>query len=94
MNDYIIIIFLTKEEYEQHVKKILKYLSKRNLLLKSKKYNWYKIEVHFLKFIIKRNNIRINFDKFVTILAQLNSSLFWLNLTSVKAYQDLASIIW
>ena len=65
----ILIFFQTEEEHEQHVKKILNCLSKRNLLIKSEKYDWHKKETDFLKFIIKINDVRMNSDKLTSIKA-------------------------
>ena len=59
---------------------MLKYLSKRNLLIKSKKYDWHKKEIDFLKFIIKVNNVRMNLDK-------LRSVKTWSVFINVKKMQ-------
>ena len=48
LND-ILIFSQTEEKYKQHIKKMLNCLSKRNLLIKSKKCDWHKKEVDFLK---------------------------------------------
>ena len=57
------------EEYKQHIKKMLKCLSKRNLLIKSEKCDWHKKEIDFLKFMIRINNVWMNFDKLTSIKA-------------------------
>ena len=62
LND-ILIFFQTEEKYMQHIKKVLNCLLKRNLLIKSEKYDWHKKEVNFLRFMIKVNNVRMNLDK-------------------------------
>ena len=66
LND-ILIFFQTTEEHEQHIKKMLECLSKRDLLIKSKKCDWYRKEVDFLKFIIKINKVRMNLDKLTSV---------------------------
>ena len=81
LND-ILIFFQIIEEYEQYIKKMLKCLSKRNLLIKLKKCDWHKKEIDFLKFIIKINDVRINFDKLTSIKAW---SVF-INVKKVQAF--------
>ena len=68
LND-ILIFFQTIEEHEQHVKKVLECLSKRNLLIKSEKCDWHKREVDFLKFIVGINGVRMNSDKLASVRA-------------------------
>ena len=50
-------------EYKKYVKKVLKRFYKRNLKINIKKCEFHKIEVKYLKNVVKRNNIKINFDK-------------------------------
>ena len=66
LND-ILIFFQTEKEHEQHIQKMLDCLSKRNLLIKSKKSDWHKKEADFLKFIIEVNDVRINLDKLTSV---------------------------
>ena len=49
-----------KEEYIEYIKKVLIKLEKASLLLKLEKYEFYKKELIFLGYIIKRNSIRID----------------------------------
>ena len=72
----------TKEKHEQHIKKMLNYLSKQNLLIKSKKCNWHKKEVNFLKFMIEVNDVRMNSDKLTLIKIW---SVF-INIKNVQAF--------
>ena len=60
-----IIIYFQKilTEHKKHVKKILRKLHERNLKINIKKCEFYKIEVKYLENVVKRNNIKINFDK-------------------------------
>ena len=44
-------------KHEKHVKQIFKCLAKYNLCLKPEKCKWFKEEVKFLEFMIKRNSI-------------------------------------
>ena len=81
LND-ILIFFQTEEKHEQHIKKMLNCLSKRNLLIKSKKCDWHKKEIDFLKFIIEVNDIRMNFDKLTSVKAW---SVF-INIKKVQAF--------
>ena len=66
LND-ILIFFQTEEKHKQHIEKMLDCLSKRNLLIKSEKCDWYKKEIDFLKFIIKVNSVRMNSDKLTSV---------------------------
>ena len=51
----------------KYINKILKCLNKRNLRIKSKKYVFYRKKIDFLKYIIERNETRIDSIKFQTI---------------------------
>ena len=62
LND-ILIYLKTLKQHVNHVKKILTCLKKRNLLLKSKKCEFHKIEIEFLEFVMRREEIRINIAK-------------------------------
>ncbi len=62
LNDTIIYSNILKEHVD-YVFKILKYLNKRNLHLKSKKCEFHQKKINFLKFVVKRYKVRINFKK-------------------------------
>ena len=47
--------------------KVLKCLNKKNLLLKLKKCEFYRKKVYFLRFVVKRHKIYMNFKKLRTI---------------------------
>ena len=60
LNNILVYIKGTLEEYIECVKKVLTKLLEYKLLLKLEKYKFYKIEVKFLGFIILREGIRPN----------------------------------
>ena len=78
----ILIFFQIIEEHEQHIKKVLECLSKRDLLIKSEKCDWYKKEVDFLKFIIEINDVRMNFDK----LTSVKTWSIFINIKEMQAF--------
>ena len=63
LNDIFIYLFILKI-YIKYINKILKRLNAKNLRVKSKKYVFHKKEIDFLKYIIERNETRINLIKF------------------------------
>ncbi len=66
LNDIIIYSNILKKHIN-YVFKILKCLNKRNLYLKLKKCEFHRKEVNFLEFVVKRHEIRMNFEKLRTI---------------------------
>jgi hypothetical protein len=66
LNDIIIYLNILKE-HVNHVFKILEYLNRRNLHLKLKKCEFHQKEVNFLKFVVKRHEVRMNFKKLQAI---------------------------
>ncbi len=62
MNDIIIYLNVLKK-HVNYIFKVLKYLNKKNLYLKLEKCEFYQKEVDFLKFVIRRHKVRINFKK-------------------------------
>ena len=66
LND-ILIFFKTMKEHVKHVNTILSCLNKEDLKLKSKKCEFHKIEMRFLKFVINQNEIRIDLKKIKVI---------------------------
>ncbi len=62
LNNIIIYSNILKE-YMNYIFKILKCLNKRNLYLKLKKCEFHRKEINFLKFVVKRHEVRINFKK-------------------------------
>ncbi len=50
-----------------YIFKILKYLNKRNLHLKSKKCEFHRKKVDFLEFVVEQHEVRMNLKKLRTI---------------------------
>ena len=69
--DNILIYSENKKEYIQYVQDVLKYLSRANLLLKPKKYRFYKEQVEFLRYIVGINGIQVSPEKIATTREQL-----------------------
>jgi hypothetical protein len=68
LNDILIFTKEIKEEYINKVRLVLKKIRKYNLLLKSKKYEFFKKKVSFLEYIISIKEIKIDFNKIKAIL--------------------------
>ena len=66
LNDIFIYLIILKK-HVKHVIKILKYLNKRDLRVKSKKCVFYREKIDFLKYIVERNETRIDSIKFQII---------------------------
>ena len=66
--DNILIYLKIFEKYVKYIKIILGKLVPRKLIVKGKKYDFYKYKVDFLGFIIKREEIKINSIKIEKIL--------------------------
>ena len=62
-NNIIIYFQGTLTEHKKYIKKIFKNFYKKDLKINIKKCEFYKIEVKYLKNVVKRNNIKINLDK-------------------------------
>jgi hypothetical protein len=59
LNDIMIYSKILKE-HVSHVSKVLKCLNRRNLHLKLEKCEFHQEEVDFLKFVVKRHEVRMN----------------------------------
>ena len=59
----ILIYSKTLKKHVKHIQKILTCLIKKNLQLKSKKCEFHKKKIDFLKFIVEKHNIKIDFTK-------------------------------
>ena len=66
--DNILIFSKSKSEHIKHIKRVLEKLKGARILLKPKKYKFYKEELEFLGFIISRRGIQINPKKVKVIL--------------------------
>ena len=73
-------------EYKKYIKKILKRLYEKNLKINIKKCEFYKIEVKYLKNVVKRNNIKIDFDKIKSIQK-------WLVFINIKKIQNFLGFV-
>ena len=64
-----VLVYLTRtlEEYKEHVKKVLARLKEHALLVHLDKSEFHKIEMKFLGFIILREGIIINKDKVLLV---------------------------
>ncbi len=51
------------KKYVNYIFKILECLNRKNLHLKLKKCEFHRKEVDFLKFVVKRHEVRINLEK-------------------------------
>ena len=54
-------------EYKKYVKKIFRKFHEKNLKINIRKCEFYKIEIKYLKNVVKRNNIKINFNKIKSV---------------------------
>ena len=50
-------------EHKKHVKKFFKKLYEKNLKINIRKCEFHKIKIKYLKNVVGRNDIKINFDK-------------------------------
>jgi len=62
LNDIIIYSKILKEHIN-YVFKVLECLNRRNLHLKLKKCEFHQKEINFLKFVVRRHEVRMNFEK-------------------------------
>ena len=56
------------EKYKKYIKQIISRLVFRNLKIKIKKYEFYKKEIFFLKYIVEVNGIKMDFKKIEAIV--------------------------
>ncbi len=66
LNDIMIYLKILKE-HVSYVFKVLKYLDKKNLHLKLKKCEFHQKEIDFLKFVVRRYEVRMNLKKLQAI---------------------------
>ena len=69
LND-IIIYLITKEEYREYVKWVLKRLQEEQMLVAIKKYEFFTRKIDFIRFIIKLGYISIDLKKVKAIVSQ------------------------
>ena len=58
--DDILIFSRIKEEHQAHLELIIKYLCQMELYANPKKYEFFKIELEYLEFIINKNGLRMD----------------------------------
>ena len=66
--DDILIYLRTKKEHKEHVRQVLYVLKGVHLLIKLKKYEFYRQKVKFLSYILITNGIQMNEFKIQTVL--------------------------
>ena len=59
----------TETEHIQHVKKVLDKLRRAGLFLKPEKYEFHKVELAFLGFVVGKNGIKIDLAKIKAVLS-------------------------
>ena len=64
----IIIYLITKEEYREHVKWVLKRLQEEQILVVIKKYKFFTRKTDFIRFIIKLGQLSIDPKKIKAIV--------------------------
>src|SRR5204863_6385516 len=84
LND-ILIYFENEKDHKKHVKKVLRKLQKKNLYLKSKKYEFHKQQVKYLEYIITTEELKMNSKKIKTVI-----KFFMLKcVKNIQAFQKL-----
>ena len=66
----IIIYLITKEEYREYIKQVLKRLQEEQILVAIKKYKFFTRKIDFIRFIIKLGYISIDLKKVKAIVSQ------------------------
>ena len=68
LND-IIIYSWTFKEHKQHIRQVFQALKKANLMMKSKKCKFTKQELRFLRYIISKDEIRVDSEKIAKMVS-------------------------
>ncbi len=89
LND-ILIYFKNKEDYEKHVKEILKKLQEKNLYLKLKKYEFHKQWVEYLEHIIIIKELEMNSEKIKAVIKFLMLKY----VKDIQTFQKLIEYYW
>ena len=66
----IIIYLITKEEYREYIKQVLRRLQEEQMLVVIKKYKFFIRKIDFIRFIIKLGYISIDLKKVKAIVSQ------------------------
>ena len=85
LND-ILIFFETEEKHEKHIKEIFKKFQKKNLYLKSKKCEFHKQQVKYLKHIVTIKKLKMNSKKIKTVMKFSTSEY----IKNIQTFQKLA----
>src|SRR5436190_24201751 len=81
----ILIYFKNKENYKKHIKKILKRIQKKNLYFKSKKCEFHKQQVKYLKHIVITEKLEMNLKKNKAVIKFLTSKC----IKNIQTFQKL-----
>ncbi len=76
LND-ILIFFIKKTDYVNHMKQILKKLRKFKLYISLKKCEFFIIKVNFLEFIVFTKNVSMNLSRVDIIKTWFRSKMYW-----------------
>ena len=68
LDDILVYIARELQDHVQRVKQVLEKLNERDLKVKLEKCKFYKLELNFLGFIIRRNGLRLDLNKVKSIL--------------------------
>ena len=68
--DNIIIYLISKEEYREYIKQVLKKLQEEKILVAIKKCKFFIRKTNFIKFIIKLRHISMDLKKVKAIVSQ------------------------
>ena len=66
----IIIYLISKEEYKEYIKWVLKRLQEEKMVVVIKKYKFFIKRINFIRFIIKLRRINIDLKKVKAIVSQ------------------------
>src|SRR5437773_1087017 len=83
--DDILIYFKNKKDHKKHVKKVLKKLQEKNLYFKSKKCEFHKQQVKYLKYIVTIKKLEMNSEKIKAVIKFLISEC----VKNIQAFQKL-----
>ena len=84
--DNILIYLKTWKKHENHVKEVLWWFQKENLILKLEKCEFYKQEIEYLNHIITTEELKMNSEKIWTIMEFPTL----MNTIEILAFQGLA----
>ena len=68
LDDILIFMNRTREEHAEHIRKVLTKLMEEDVMLKLKKYKFFKNKIEYLRHIISGKGMRMSPDKVKAIL--------------------------